>query len=162
MAGVTDRRLDALHTVGGTLNVNTFISSLAAFALAGISTTAIADRTIISTGGVYGGPNQTDIYCYAFNPGTESYRISLVQLIKEDGSQVAYHGTCYPGQHAPFPLANIHAGRTCQISAPIANNSTYSCRWVFQADGTGVKPSVRGTMDVRDAQGHVLTSSQLR
>lgn len=144
--------------------MNAFITRITAFTLAGISIAAIADRTTISTGGVYGGPSQTDLYCYAFNPSTDFYRISYAKLIMEDGSEVAYHGTCWPGAHDPFPLS-INPGQTCQMYAPIANNATYSCRWVFQTylpAGKGLKPNVRGTMDIRDAQGRVLTSSPLR
>lgn len=130
------------------------------FATLTTATSALADITTISAGGVYGGHNQTKAYCYAMNPDTKSYFIDSIELIKQDGAVVATSGTCFPGTRGYSPY--VGAGGTCQISADIAADAAYGCRWVIRDFNKGARPNIRGTMDIRDNSDKVLTSSPLR
>ncbi len=117
-----------------------------------------AARTILATGGVYGGPEQKRAYCYVFNGGAKDIRLWAPEIIKQDGTQPDQHviDTC-SSRFSPPPWI-LPAGQTCLVGVEIEQSVTYACRVVIQ--GTG--PNVRGTMDLRDEGDHVLTSSQLR
>jgi hypothetical protein len=96
-----------------------------------------------------------------FNVDSADYYFGSAELINQDGTPVPnFHATCDPGTHAPFSV--ILAKETCQVSASIEKGSAYGCRWTVLSHQKGVKPNLRGTMDIRDAAEHVLASSPLR
>jgi hypothetical protein len=117
-----------------------------------------AARTILATGGVYGGPEQKRAYCYVFNGGAKEIRLGDPEIIKQDGTQPDQHviDTC-SSRFGPPPWI-LPAGQTCLVGVKIDQGATYSCRVVIQ----GTKPNVRGNMDLRDEADQVLTSSPLR
>lgn len=142
--------------------------SIAVSLLFAASLAVEAGTTTISTGGVYGGPKQSQAYCYAFNPTSTKtfYFVGSAQILKQDGTEVTSSATCYPGTHAPW-LGTLEPLHTCVFSAELESGTSYGCRVTFRSTPPGVskggaKPNVRGTMDIRDAEDNVLTSSPLR
>ncbi len=141
--------------------------SIAVSALFAASLAVEAGTTTISTGGVYGGPKQSKAYCYVFNPTSTYtfYFVGFAQLLKQDGTEVTSSATCYPGTHGPW-LGTLDPGRTCVFSAELESGTSYGCRVTLSTPPGvkkgGAKPNVRGTMDIRDAEDNVLTSSPLR
>ena len=117
-----------------------------------------AARTILATGGVYGGPEQKRAYCYVFNGGAKDMRLWGPEIIKQDGTQRDQHviDTC-SSRFGPPPWI-LPAGQTCLLGVEIDQSATYACRVVIQ----GTKANVRGNMDLRDEGDQVLTSSPLR
>lgn len=145
------------------------LNVLAISALFAASLAVEAGTTTISTGGVYGGPRQTKAYCYVFNPTSAKtyYFVGFAKIIKQDGTDVRSAQTCFPGAHGPW-LGSLFPQRTCVFSADLESGTTYACRVTLRSTppgsetNPGGKPDVRGTLDIRDAEDNVLTSSPLR
>lgn len=141
---------------------------IAVSALFAASLAVEAGTTTISTGGVYGGPKQSKAYCYVFNPTSTKtfYFVGFAKIIKQDGTEVTRAGTCYPGTHAPW-LGMLDPLQTCVFSAELESGSSYGCLVTLRStplggSDAGAKPNVRGTLDIRDGDDNVLTSSPLR
>lgn len=123
-----------------------------------ISPTPLAD-VALATGGVYGGPTQHKAYCYVFNSQPiRSVNIAAAEIIDQNGSSlpILQEGNTCTNWRTPFKA--LPAGQTCVLGVEIANNSTHACRVVVK----GKKLKLRGTMDIRDVNDIVLTSSELR
>lgn len=142
--------------------MNDLIWLMTIFASLTTATSALADATTIATGGVYGGPGQMRAFCYVWDAGSDDYYIGSAEIIQQNGEPADENtaAVCDLDPRAPFYL--IPAGTMCHIAADVAPDSTYSCRWTINDSRKGVKPLVRGTLDMRDADGKVLVSSPLR
>lgn len=126
--------------------------------LCGISPTLRAD-VVLATGGVYGGPTQHKAYCYVFNAQPiRSVNIAAAEIIDQNGSSLPIPQEGNTCTNWRTPVKALPAGQTCVLGAEIANNSTHACRVVVK----GKKLKLRGTMDIRDVNDIVLTSSELR
>lgn len=136
--------------------MNTFKTSVLALSLSSIQASAYA--AVLATGGVYGGPDQHKAYCYLFNQTPIAViQILSAEIIKQDGTILQIppsDNSCHPVD-APNPLSPLHS---CVLAVPVEDNATYGCRIVIE----GKAAAVRGTLDIRNENESVLTSSPLR
>lgn len=136
--------------------MNIYKISILGLTLSSVQASAFA--AVLATGGVYGGPDQQKVYCYLFNQtNIAAIQILSAEIIKQDGTVLpipATDNSCHP-LNAPNPLLPLHS---CLLTVPIENNATYGCRIVIE----GKAVAVRGTLDIRNVNEGVLTSSPLR
>jgi hypothetical protein len=119
--------------------------------LLGLGNAAGADE-ILAGGNLFGGPLQSRVVCLFYNAGGANVRLTSFEIADQFGT--------------PMPLvidqctavnSRIRPGRTCGIAADITNQFSFSCR-ATMAD----KQNMRGVLDIRDADQHVLANTQLR
>jgi hypothetical protein len=104
----------------------------------------------LASGAMYGGPSQTNAVCYIYNAGTGPVSINSRTLSREPGVVLApFYNNCGVG---------LAAGKSCGFAANVVNNAAHFCRVVVSPSGA----DVRGTIEMRDAQGRVLTNADLR
>lgn len=119
--------------------------------LLALGSAAGADE-ILAGGNLFGGPAQSRVVCLFYNAGDTSVRLTSFEITDQFGT--------------PMPLvidqctaanSRIRPGRTCGIAADITSQFSFSCR-ATMAD----KQNMRGVLDLRDADQHVLANTQLR
>ncbi len=104
----------------------------------------------LASGAMYGGLSQTNGVCYIYNAGTGPVSISSRTISREPGTALAqFYNNCG---------AVLAAGSSCGFAANVVNSSAHFCRVVVSPSGE----EVRGTIEMRDAQGRVLSNSDLR
>ena len=126
-------------------------SVLAALALASFTASAQAgDDTWMASASIYGGGTQASGFCTITNMGTVAVAVQAVQVINQNGTTLQLSG--------PTCIGNLNSFASCSTGAQVATvGGTNTCR----VRATNVN-SLRGSFQVRDAQGNVLAASDLR
>ena len=108
---------------------------------------------VANGGPFYGGITQTLIVCYGLNRSGPSQMINHF-IFDQFGTKVPLTADLC-GYSVIQPYAS------CSFAAAIRNDRAYTC--VIQASGLqGFIPDVGGTVEILDANGHVLSHAEMR
>ncbi len=122
---------------------------LSTMCLLGLTTVAEA-QSILSAGGLYGGPSQVRAVCYFYNSGSSSVALAGSNILDQNGSaQTLVVNQCG---------SSLSPGRTCGIAANASNNQPYSCRTFASPN----KTFLRGVLEMRDSSQRPLANVELR
>ncbi len=115
----------------------------------GLTQAAVAGE-VFAAGGLHGGPAQVTAACKIFNGGSTAVTLSGSKIVTEYGGAILLYPATCNGSLAP--------GRTCVIFGGITDNRSYACRVVASPS----KAALRGILEMRDDQQHVLAGIDLR
>jgi hypothetical protein len=104
-------------------------------------------RTVLATGGVYGGMTQINSVCYAFNSGTSPVTVGSLVIRNQFGAVI---GTTSCPSLAP--------GTLCAIQVGVTNTMAYSCTMTSTSPNAA---DLRGVIDFRDVNQNLLINSNL-
>jgi hypothetical protein len=111
-----------------------------------VVTTAKAD--ILAAGAIFGSPAQFTGVCYLFNGGGTTVSVSSIAIYDEVGNAyISLSNNC----------SSLAAHKTCRTVSRIFDGNAYSCRALVAN-----KTNIRGSLELRDSGGNVLTNMELR
>lgn len=110
-------------------------------------------QSLIGGGALYGGPSQAFVVCYAYNFGFPAQALNSAIFDENGNKKTLSYNSC--------GARLLPANGSCAMVANVSNNIAHSC--YFQGSGSGGNiPNFRGTIQVLDANWHVLATSELR